>query len=156
MASIGGVLLILMMGLLVADVGFRVFFDPLPLIPEVSVFAMLAVAYLGLAACEHHREHAEIDFFTDRLPKYVRRLVVRIAQLISVLAVALLFYAVLLNALDSFQTNEGTDGIITLKLWPVKFLIIVGVALFCAELVRQFLLGPKESQPSRDSTIRYH
>ena len=122
--------------LLVADVSFRLFLEPLQIIPELSVFAMVAVTYLGLSACEERGEHVRIQFVSERLSERFQILAGRASGMISAAAATVLFYAVLTNGLESFRTGEGTEGMITLQLWPVKMIMIIGAAVFVAESVR--------------------
>lgn len=124
-------------GLLIIDVLFRELFWPLQFIPELSVFVMVAVTYLGLSPSEEHDEHVRISYMADRLPcnwSYFLQIVV---QVITVITVILFLWAISSNAIDSFNSGEGTEGMFTIKLWRIKFIMVFGVAVFLAETVRR-------------------
>ncbi len=130
MAAFCGWLMIGMMLLLVADIIFRGVGKPLQGMAQLSVFVMIIVIYLGLARCEQHREHVNLELLTNLLPSAGRRLFAIIAQLLAVVTITLLLYAVFQNAVDSYTANEAMEGTMELRIWPVKALMVVGLVGF--------------------------
>ncbi len=134
-ATIGGWLLLLIALMLTVDVTFRNLFEPLQMIPLLSVFTLIAVTYLGLSAAEEMNEHVHLKFLVTRLTSPFRHIV----NALTVTGSGLLAVALITNAVDSFMTGEGSEGAITFKLWPIKFVMVVGAALFFAETCRKMI-----------------
>ncbi len=139
LAAFCGWLMIGMMLLLVADIVSRGIGKPLQGMAELSVFVMIIVIYLGLARCEEHREHVNLELLTNFLPAGGRRLFAVIAQLLAIITVALLLYAVFQNTLDSFANHESIEGTMELRIWPVKALMVAGLFGFLLQATRFFI-----------------
>lgn len=136
LTTVSGWLLMCMALLLVSDVIWRTFFQPLHSMVELSVFAMMIVITLGLAACEQAGEHVSLEYFVDKLPKGPRGIMRAVSKLLSLCAVIILLWAVYVNASSSFRTQESTDGLVSFTIWPVKFVMIFGVFLLTLEMLR--------------------
>ena len=130
-----GWLMLAMMLILVADILWRIFGMPLQGMAEMSVFVMVVVIYLGYARCEEHHDHVGLEFFTNALSERGRRVTLTIAQVLAVVTVGLLFYAVTTNAISAFESKEAIEGTIELQTWPVKFVMVIGMAFFLVQAV---------------------
>jgi TRAP-type C4-dicarboxylate transport system permease small subunit len=138
-----GWLMLAMMILLVVDIIGRTAGKPLQGMAELSVFVMMIVIYLGLARCEEHREHVGLEIIVNALPHAVKRKMVFLSHLLAVVTVGLLLYAVFENALASFNNNEAIEGTVELRIWPVKFFMVVGLVFFLVQTVRHMLDAAK-------------
>jgi len=125
-----GWLMLAMMILLVVDILGRTFKRPIQGMAELSVFVMMIVIYLGLARCEEHREHVNLEVVRNALPRRARQITELIAYVLALLTVGLLLYAVCQNALASFQKKEALEGTVELCIWPVKFVMVIGLFFF--------------------------
>jgi len=125
-----GWLLLTMMILLTIDIVSRTLAQPLQGMAELSVFVMMIVIYLGLARCEESKEHVALEFVLNYFKPSMRRRVALMAQLLAVGSAGLLLYAVLLNAVNSYRTNEALEGTVELPIWPVKFIMVIGLIFF--------------------------
>ncbi len=125
-----GWLMLAMMILLVIDIITRSYFKPIQGMAVMSVFVMMVVIYLGLARCEEHKEHVNLEIVTNALPHRVRRFMGMLSHLLALGTVGLLFYSVLLNAISAFRSNESIEGTVELPTWPVKFIMVVGLLFF--------------------------
>jgi len=137
-----------MMMLLIADVVSRSFGQPLLLMAELSVFVMMVVIYLGFSRCEEQHEHVRLQFVVNALPETMRRKVIPIANIIAVLVIALLLYAVTRDAWSSFSTGSSIEGMTDLPIWPTKLIMVVGMVTFLLQgIVNLFdpATGPQES-----------
>lgn len=156
LSYVGGWLLFGMMLLLVIDVIWRNFFTPLHALIELSVFAMMIIIYLGLAACEENDEHVRLEFFIMMLPKGLRLANGYFVGVLNVIATAILFYAVYRSGVTAYIRGEATPGNVTFPLWPVKILMIAGMAFFVIEAIRSLLLPKKDDEsdgPGLDSNL---
>lgn len=138
-----GWLMLAMMILLVVDIIGRTAGKPLQGMAELSVFVMMIVIYLGLARCEEHREHVGLELIVNVLPRAVRPKLLFLSQLLAVVTVGLLLYAVFENAMASFQNNESIEGTVELRIWPVKFFMVVGLVFFLIQTIRHMLDAAK-------------
>jgi TRAP-type C4-dicarboxylate transport system permease small subunit len=145
-----GWLMIGMMMLLVADIIARALNKPLQGMAELSVFVMMIVIYFGLARCEQHREHVGLELFVNALPDKIKRVAIVVTHLTAVLTVGLLLYAVSLNALSSFQKNESIGGTTELHIWPVKFLMVIGLFFFLIQTITNLLEVLKNEKGNND------
>ena len=125
-----GWLMLAMMILLVIDIITRSYFKPIHWMAVMSVLVMMVVIYLGLARCEEHKEHVNLELVANALPRKPRRLLAVLRDLLALGTVGLLLYSVTLNALFAFRSNESIEGTVELPLWPVKFIMVVGLVFF--------------------------
>jgi len=125
-----GWLMLAMMILLVIDIITRSYFKPIQGMAVMSVFVMMVVIYLGLARCEEHKEHVNLEIVTNALPPPLRRLMGMLSYLLALGTVGLLFYSVLVNAIAAYQSHESLEGTVELPLWPVKSIMVVGLVFF--------------------------
>ena len=137
LASICGFLLIGMAVLPAADIASREIFLPIHFVPELSVFLMITIVYLGLSPCEEKDKHVKLDLLSRRVSRGANLWLARIVSIISAFAVLILALALIKSGLNSYIIGEGTVGMITLKLWPVKLIMSFGAVLFLIEIVRK-------------------
>lgn len=125
-----GWLMLAMMILLVIDIVGRSVRRPLQGMAELSVFVMMIVIYLGLARCEEHQEHVNLEIVKNALPPKVKRATELFTYLLALVTVGILLYAVAENALASYRNNEAIEGTVELHIWPVKFVMVIGLIFF--------------------------
>jgi TRAP-type C4-dicarboxylate transport system permease small subunit len=125
-----GWLLLAMMLLLTADIVGRTVERPIQGMSELSVFVMMVVIYLGLARCEEHGEHVNLEFAKNLLPPGPRRATEVLAAVLALLTSALLLYAVAVNAWSAYTNNESMEGAVELFTWPVKFIMVIGLVFY--------------------------
>lgn len=139
LSGLSGWLMIGMMLLLVGDVVSRAAGFAINGLAELSVFVMIIVIYFGLARCEEHGEHVNLELFTNMLPNNIKTVMFYLAQILSVVTVALIVYSVLQNALDSYQSHESLEGTLELPIWPIKAMMVIGLIFFLFQSISQFL-----------------
>lgn len=130
LAGFTGWLMVVMMLLLIADVVSRGVGTPLQGMAEMSVFVMMIVVYLGFARCEEKGEHVSLEFALNAMPLRWRLLMMAASQLIAVITIGLLFYAVVTDAWSSYLTGTAIEGTFEIQLWPTKFVMVVGMVFF--------------------------
>ncbi len=134
-----GWLMIGMMLLLVADIIGRSINRPLQGMAEFSVFVMMIVIYLGLARCEQHREHVGLELVVNILPPKIKKTTVIITHMVAVFTVGLLLYAVSRDAVSSYLSNESIHGTTEVHIWPIKFLMVVGLLFFLVQTITNLI-----------------
>lgn len=125
-----GWLMLAMMILLVVDIITRSYFKPIQGMAVMSVFVMMIVIYLGLARCEEHKEHVNLEIVANALPPLPRRLMGFLSYLLALGTVGLFFYSMLVDAISAYRTHESIEGTVELPTWPVKFIMVVGLLFF--------------------------
>jgi TRAP-type C4-dicarboxylate transport system permease small subunit len=125
-----GWLMLAMMILLVTDIVFRTYFRPVQDLAELSVFVMMAVIYLGMARCEEHKEHVNLEIVANALPRLPRRIMSLFSHILAVGTVGLLLYAVAVNAIAAYRSNVSAQGAFEFPLWPVMLTMVVGLVFF--------------------------
>ncbi len=135
LAGFAGWLMLAMMMLLVINIVFRSMDFPLHGLSELSVFVMMIVVYLGLSRCEEYSEHVGLEFAINKLSNKSRRAMAAVAQLLAVITVGLMFYAVTTDAWSAFETNSSIEGLIDLPIWPTKFVMVIGMVFFLLQAI---------------------
>jgi len=125
-----GWLMLAMMLLLVLDVVTRLVGRPMQGMAELSVFVMMIVIYLGLARCEERKEHVGLELLRNFLPPSKRPALDWINALLALVTVVIFSYAIIDNAISSFQRNESLEGTVELPIWPTKFIIVLGIVFY--------------------------
>jgi TRAP-type mannitol/chloroaromatic compound transport system permease small subunit len=96
---------------------------------------MIAGIYLGLARCEEHREHVRLELFLQRLKSRPRKIVEQVVYLVELATVGVMLYAVVLDAIVSFRTNEAVAGTVQMPIWPVKFIMVIGLFFYLVQIL---------------------
>ncbi|HXK90278.1 MAG TPA: TRAP transporter small permease subunit [Thermosynergistes sp.] len=125
-----GWLMLAMMVLLVVDVCGRAIGRPVQGMAELSVFVMMIVIYLGMARCEEHKEHVNLEIVKNAFSPRTRRVIELSAYILALISIGIFFYALLQDAVASYVSREALAGIVELRLWPVKVVMVVGIAFF--------------------------
>lgn len=125
-----GWLMLSMMTLLVIDIIARTMRKPIQGMAELSVFVMMVVIYLGLARCEEHKEHVSLELVVKALPRSIQGVMRVISHLMALGIVGLFLYSVLMNAINSYVRNEAIEGTVEMHIWPVKFVMVIGLIFF--------------------------
>lgn len=148
-ANVCGSLLIFCLMLLIgADVIGRNLFDaPISGVPELVTLSIVAIVFLqapqALKAGRMARSDALIKYLSARTPKIVRTLNT-VYDLLGIGVTLAIFYATYPIFIKSWQRSDfiGAVGDFTAPTWPVKAMILIGVALlalqFLARIVRRF------------------
>ena len=137
-----GWLMLVMMALLVLDIITRTVSQPIQGMAELSVFVMMVCIYLGMARCEENREHVRLELLLDALPARVRRPFESGVYAVELLTIGVFFYAVLADFIKAYQTGESVlAGTMEFPLWPVKAIMVAGLAFYLVELVFKNLHG---------------
>jgi len=130
-----GWLMLAMMVLLIIDILTRSVKKPLQGMAELSVFVMMVVIYLGLARCEENRGHVYLEIGRNLLPPSFRKISEGVAYLLAIITAGVLLYVGAQNALFSFMSNESIEGTVELRIWPIKFIMVIGLIFFFLQII---------------------
>lgn len=153
---IAGAAVLGLMLLVVADVSLR-YLAGSPIrgtIDYVAFLLMPAIVALGFAVAERTGDHIGNPTLLNRLGDSDRRNLVRIG---GVLLVAFLVFQIWTSwgrAVDSLESAEFSPGGLSLPLWPARFVIPVGMALFMLEVVRRLLRDERRTaEPGEEKDV---
>ncbi|NCC96433.1 MAG: TRAP transporter small permease [Synergistales bacterium] len=101
-------LMIFMVGLTVAQILCRVFFQALVWSEELVRFSLVAASLVGASVAFYRGSHISISFLTDRLPSGLR-LAVQVAMRLGAVAffVVVAWYGWVLMGTEAFQTTPA-------------------------------------------------
>lgn len=132
----GGVLLLVLMFLTVADVTSRALAGhSLPGVIEFTEVALVAVAFLGMAGAEMSGQHIRSALVVSRMGPRAAWTLRAIGIAIAMLTLAWLIWATMDSALASVQAREVRHGMTNIPVWPAKLAVGVGLAAFLAVMV---------------------
>lgn len=135
--GIAGIVTFAMMVLVVANVVMRSFADaPIDGTLELTQSALVILIFLSLALTQYEGGHIHVVVLTQRLPRPLRRVARFLAMLLGLVFFAWATVGTTDFALRSFAINEQEWGSIRYPIWPIKFVVAVG--LFA--LAIQFLI----------------
>ncbi len=143
-AVLCGYLLALLMVMLLLDIIFRTAGHPIIGVGELSMFVMLTTVYLGMGDCERTGDHVKVDFLTERMSPRIKKFFGIFTGLLCAFMLILCTYAMVINTLDSYEGDEAIAGLIAFPVWPVKFIMTVGITLYTLQNLYNFYLTIKE------------
>lgn len=141
---ISGVIAALLMIMSTVDVVGRHFFNrPLPGTAELTGLGMVPLVFLALGACQHYGEHITMDVVFTRLPKKAQPVVRAVAELLSLILVAVICWQFWGYAARMAAGGYST-GVLRLPLWPWVYVALVGFALYALALLNDFVAAVRE------------
>ncbi|WP_282611393.1 TRAP transporter small permease [Pelagibius sp. Alg239-R121] len=132
---IAGLLMSVLMAVLVLDIVMRNLGYPLQGMAELSVFVMMIVIYFGFAHCEAEDQHVRLQFLTNRLPQNIKQMTSFLVWILGFITVGILTYAVVVDAAQAYQRNDAIEGVVNLPIWPTKFAMCIGMAIFFLQIL---------------------
>ncbi len=106
----------------------------------VSLFYMVAVVFLPLAAVQRERRHIFIELFTQKLGARVQRTLDALALLLTLLLSATLFWHGLEVAIEKTLVGELANNIeFQVEVWLGRWFPVVGFALTSAWCLLQLI-----------------
>jgi TRAP-type C4-dicarboxylate transport system permease small subunit len=125
-----GWLMLAMMIFLVIDIFSRTIAKPIQGMTELTVFVMMVAIYLGLARCEENKEHVQLEIVVNFLPASRKKFIEFFVYLLALATVSILLYALTKNTITSFQSGEALPGTVEFRIWPVKFIMLIGLVFY--------------------------
>jgi len=125
------------------DVGLRTFYNnPLPATLEiVSYWWMVALSFLGLAYAKVRHEHISVNLLSESVPPKVKTFNDVFIEVVVLVVVALIAYFSFIASLDALETGESASGLFSIPVWPARFFIPIGTALYFAASLVSLIKG---------------
>jgi len=110
-----------------------------------SEFCLVLAIYSGLAITQIYGEHISTEIVYRRLTGWPRKVVAYFGYYLNLLLAVFLFSAVAYTAWQSYLAKESTyAATMLIPVWPVKFTMLVGLALYVLYFFLHFRKVSKE------------
>lgn len=129
LVSVAAVVTIVLMLHMVVDVAGR-FLANRPLagtLEYVTYWWMPLIVFLGLGWAQYRKEHINVTLLTETLSDRTRKIADTIADVITLIVVALLVVFSFQGAEHSFAIGEAALGTATVPIWPTRFVAVIGL-----------------------------
>lgn len=127
-------MLSVVMILLIVDVLCRTFATPVMGVAELAMFVMIGTVYAGLGNCEMLRGHVRVGSVVELLSPRNQKIAMILTYIVAIITIGIATYAMCDNAWDSFLDKEGIAGAVSYPLYPVKFVMALGMIVYTAQL----------------------
>lgn len=133
-----------LMGLVIANAASRFLFNaPVSGAFEITESMLTVLVFMSLALTQYEGGHIRVMLITQRLTPGLRRMARILAYAIGAIFFAWCANAAWGYAMASYAINEQQWGAVRYPLYPVKFVVFVGLALlaiqFALSVVREAL-----------------
>src|SRR5690606_33485334 len=135
---IGGIGLFLSMFAGVADIASSRFGRPVPGAYELTESVMVLVVFGGLAYAQIQRKHIRVELLYLRAGPRLQSPMDVLADVAGMLFFGLLLWQGWNEALYSWDIREATSGAVRLPLYPARFVLVFGAALYLLQLLLDF------------------
>jgi TRAP-type C4-dicarboxylate transport system permease small subunit len=122
-------------GLILAEVVIRQIGGQIPSSDDFSSYALAATALLALGPTYRANEHIRVGLLVDRLNGGPRRAVEVICLVAAAIAAGWACYWSAHFVIDSYKTNEMSQGLLAIKLWPWQLSMPVGFGVLLLALL---------------------
>lgn len=135
-----GYLGIVIAGIIVYEIILRSFFNkPTIWAHETSGMMFGALFMLGAGYVLYHGEHVKVDILISRLRPRVQALIDIITHLLLWLYGSVVLWKSSYFALRAFVRMEMSASGWQPVLWPIKFVIVIGIILLMLQLVAKYI-----------------
>ncbi|MEA4877658.1 TRAP transporter small permease [Aminobacterium sp. MB27-C1] len=134
LAELGGLLMTIMMLLFLINIITREINKPIQGLLQLAVFAMVILIYLGLAHTEENDQHVRLEVITDRVSPRIKNKMRFVTHCIEWIIINICLLAVYRDALRAFIKKASVTGIVPMPLWPVKWIMVIGLIIYWLQL----------------------
>ena len=138
LAEICGWLLSLMIIFLCFDIISREAAEPVQWVAEMAVFVMMSAIYLGLSQCERLDKHVKVTALFERMPIRIQKIVRATNYAIMIPVVSILLWSAVNNLIYTYAKKVAIAGTVPLLLWPVRFVILIGIFFYWLQVIINF------------------
>lgn len=107
--------------------------SPLPGAFELTEALMVATVFLALALSQREGRQIRVEVLASRLALRTKAVLDLIAELLSALVYAAIAWYGWNVAVESWQIDEISPGLLRFPLWPPKLALALGATLMCAQ-----------------------
>lgn len=153
LGAVGGSLIFVITLLTVFDVAGRALLNrPLQDTVEISSFLLVGIVFLSLSHAEDTRTHIRVELLDSRLSPKQRAICDVIVFLLGTLFFGLMAWYGTLTALESTVRREATFGATNIPLYPARWIMVIGAAVFSLQLLGKAATALRMSLGKGNST----
>jgi TRAP-type C4-dicarboxylate transport system permease small subunit len=134
-----GALVLIAMAIMIDSVSRRLGFGSLPYVFDLSIFVLVATAFLPLALAQRNGEHPAFGLLAQWVQPGPRKLLLAVGYGAGLAVLFWLLVASGTKALAAFIEDERLLGIHEPPLWPYRLLPVVGLVVFILTIVLSFV-----------------
>jgi TRAP-type C4-dicarboxylate transport system permease small subunit len=101
----------------------------------VQYWWMPMAAVMPMALAELKNEHITVTIMTEKLQGFAKRFFDTLTGVLSLVIVAAITYYSSFSAVHAMERGEKALGAAWLPVWPIRIVLIAGLALFTLQLV---------------------
>lgn len=131
----------------VIEIILRIFGTSLPGIIEVATFALVGASFLALAHTFRSNVHIRITMIIGRLSPGKRRNVEIWSLAISLVISVWFTFHCCIMALDAYEFNDRSDGLLSIPLWIPQTMMILGIGLLTVSLLEELIKVLRNKTP---------
>jgi TRAP-type C4-dicarboxylate transport system permease small subunit len=149
-AGVASLALVAMAFLVTMDVVWDLAFGrPIPnAIEIVSIYLMIAIVFLPMAFVEMRGEHIGADIISQLLRPRAKTVLRAVVAAVSVGFLLVMVFQTTIDAVEALEKNERIMGTSLLVIWPSRFSLPIGFALFALAIVAKALVDTRSNQTS--------
>lgn len=136
LAILGGFVVFILMALMVADaIGRKTPWGGVPGAFEFSEALMIPAVFLPLMFVQSKREHVFVGVVTMGLSNRTQCFLDAVAAIIGMAIFGFLTWLAVVKAIDSTLINEYRVAVISVPIWPFRWVIVFGTGLMVLQLL---------------------
>jgi TRAP-type mannitol/chloroaromatic compound transport system permease small subunit len=135
LAILGGFVVFILMALMVVDAIGRKTWGAVPGAFEFSEALMIPAVFLPLMFVQSKREHVFVGVVTMALSNRSQCFLDAVAAIVGMAIFGFLTWLALIKALDSTMVNEYRVAVISVPIWPFRWVIVIGTGLMVLQLL---------------------
>ena len=122
----------------------RILNQSIPGVIKLSEAGLVLALFLGLAVAARNRGHIQIDILITHLGPRARRFCDATGYFFAAVFFAMWTWQMGHMAAKSWSIRESATGLLSFPLYPVKFIIFLGLLIATIESVRHLVLSVHE------------
>ena len=122
----------------------RIMDRPIPGLIKLSEAGLVLMLFLGLAVATRNRRHIRVDILINRLGPRARRFCDAIGFLFAAVFFAVWTWQMWLMTAKSWSIREMATGLLPYPLYPIKFMLFIGLIIATIESIRHLVLSVLE------------
>ncbi len=122
----------------------RILSQSIPGVIKLSEAGLVLALFLGLAVAVRNRGHIRIDILVTRLGPRTRRFCDVTGYLFTAVFFAMWTWQMGHMAAKSWSIRETATGLLSFPLYPIKFILFLGLLIATVESVRHLVLSIHE------------
>lgn len=119
-----------------------------PSLSEIGGFLFVAAAFFALPAALRSGAHVRVTMLAANLPEPVARVLTLIVLTAAVALAGFATWHSWLQALDSYQFNSVSFGMIPIPLWIPQGAMTLGLGIFCLALIDEWATALRGGTPA--------